>query len=111
MGIVLDKLGTDGAECSRRMWSGRKVPGAIRSAVNSRDLQLKCARVLHETLLVPVLTYGSVTVLWNEKERSRIRAVGMDNLRGLFGVRKMESSECTDKRAVRRDKGGRRKGF
>ena len=37
--------------------------------------------VLHKTLLVPVLTYGSETMLWKEKERSRVRAVQMDNLR------------------------------
>ena len=43
--------------------------------------------VLHETLLVPVLTYGSETMLWKEKEISRIRTVQMDNLRGLLGIR------------------------
>ena len=32
--------------------------------------------VLYETLLVPVLMYGSETRVWKEKERSRIRAVG-----------------------------------
>ena len=36
--------------------------------------------VLHESLLVPPLMYGSETMIW--KERSRIRAVQMDNLRG-----------------------------
>ena len=46
--------------------------------------------VLHETLLVPVLMYGNETMLWNEKERSRIRAVQMDNLRGLLGIRRMD---------------------
>ena len=46
--------------------------------------------VLHETLLVPVLMYDSETMLWKEKERSRIRAVQMDNLRGLLGIRKMD---------------------
>ena len=45
------------------MTSGRRVADAIRSLVNSRDLQLECARVLHETLLVPVLMYGSETLL------------------------------------------------
>ena len=64
--------------------------GAIRSLVNARDLQLECARVLHETLLVPVLIYGSETMLWKEKERSRTRAVQMDNLRGLLGIRRMD---------------------
>ena len=60
-----------GAECSRKVASGRRVEGAIRSLVNGKDLQLECVRVLHDTLLVPVLMYGSETVLWKEKERSR----------------------------------------
>ena len=46
--------------------------------------------VLHETLLVPVLMYGSETMLWKEKERSSFRAVQMDNLRGLLGIRRMD---------------------
>ena len=51
------------------------VAGGIKSLVNARDLQLECARVLHEALLVPVLMYGSETMLLKEKETSRIRAV------------------------------------
>ena len=38
---------------------GRRVAGAIRSLINARVLQLDCARVLLESLLVPVLIYGS----------------------------------------------------
>ena len=53
-------------------------------------MKLKCARVLQETLLVPVLMYGSDTMLWKEKERSRIRAIQMDSLRGLLGIRRMD---------------------
>ena len=34
--------------------------------------------------------YGSETMLWKEKERSRVRAVQMDNLRGLLGIRRMD---------------------
>ena len=52
----MDEAGTDGAECSR------KVASAIRSLVNARDLQIECARVLHKTLLVPVLKYLSMAV-------------------------------------------------
>ena len=37
LGCVLDKLGRDGAECSR------KVTLSIRSLVNARDLQHECA--------------------------------------------------------------------
>ena len=55
-----NKSGVDWAECSRR------VAGAIRSLVN-----------------------GSQTMLWKENERSRIRVVLMDNLRGLLGIRRI----------------------
>ena len=34
LGCVLDEAGTDGAECSRKVTSGRKVTGAIWSLVN-----------------------------------------------------------------------------
>ena len=46
LGCILDK-----AEGCREVASGRRVGGAIRSLVNARDLQLECARILHETLL------------------------------------------------------------
>ena len=50
----------------------RRVAGTIRSVVDARDMQLECARVLHEILFVPVLMYDSETILWKEKERSRV---------------------------------------
>ena len=71
LGCVLDESGTDRAECSRKVASGRKVGGASRSLVNARDLEFECARGLHEALLEPVLLYSSETMLWKEKERSR----------------------------------------
>ena len=45
---------------------------------------------MHETSLVPVLMYGSETKLWKQKERSRIRVIQMDNLRGLLGIRMVD---------------------
>ena len=48
------------------MVSGRSVAGVIRSLVNARDLLLECALVLHGKLLVPVLMYGSETMVWKE---------------------------------------------
>ena len=52
-------------------------------------MQVEYARVLHETLLVPVM-YGSETMLRKEKERSRIRSVQAVNFRGFLGIRRME---------------------
>ena len=86
----MDESGTDEAYCSRKMVSGRRVAGAIRSLVNAMSLELECARVLHDSLLMPVLTNGSEIMIWREKERFRIKTVQMDNLRGLLGIRGMD---------------------
>ena len=49
-------------------------------------LQLVYARILNEGLLVPFVMYGNETRVWRKKERSRIRAVDMDSVRGLLGI-------------------------
>ena len=90
LGSVLDESSADEVECSRKVASGRRVAGANRFLVNARSLQLECARVLQEALLVPIPIYGSETMLWKEKERSRIWAVQMDNFRRLLGIRRMD---------------------
>ena len=46
-------------QCHRKMVSGRKVAGAIRSLVNDR--------ALHEIWLIPVFMHGSETMVWKEK--------------------------------------------
>ena len=46
-------------------------------------------KVLHEGLLMPVLLYGSETMLWRQKQWPRIRAVQMDNFKGLFGIQRI----------------------
>ena len=37
-----------------------------------------------------LLLHVSATVIWKKEERSRVMAIKMDNLRGLFGIRKMD---------------------
>ena len=59
--------GTYGAGCCRRVANGGKVIGGTRSLVNARGLQLECARVLHEALLMLVLLYGSETIVGGRK--------------------------------------------
>ena len=72
------------------MARGRRVACVIRSLVNTRSLQLKYAKVLHESLLVPILTHDSERRILREKEKSRSRAVQMDNLKGLLGIKRMD---------------------
>ena len=45
---------------------------------------------LHETLLLPVVMFGSEKIIWKEKGRCSIRVVQMDNLRGLLGNRRKD---------------------
>ena len=101
---VLSEAGTDGAVCSRKGASGRRVAGAIRTIVNARDLQIESC-MKH---CLYILTYGNETMLWKEKERSRIRAVQMDKLRGLLGIRKMNRvPNAWIKRVVQSNEGSR----
>ena len=44
LGCILEKSGTDEVECIRKVVSGRRVAGVIRSLVNARSLQLQYAR-------------------------------------------------------------------
>ena len=57
---------------------------------NFENILYKCMRVLLEGLFVPLLLYGSETMIWREKERSRINTVQIDNLRGLLGIKSMD---------------------
>ena len=70
--MCFGESGTDGEECHRNVASGIRVAGTIRTLVNARNLQPKYARVLHESLFVPFVMYGNVTMIWKVKERSRL---------------------------------------
>ena len=39
---------------------------------------------------MPFLAHGSKKMIWREKERFRIRALQMDDLRGLLGIRRVD---------------------
>ena len=56
--------------------------------------------------LVSLLLYGSETMVWKKKERSRIRAVQMDNLRVWLGIRRMERALNARMRIVWSDEVG-----
>ena len=64
-------------------------------------MQLECARALHETLLVPVLMYGSEKMIWKEKEKSlELDRVPNARIRELYGVTK-EVDESIDEGVLR----------
>ena len=44
---------------------------------------------MQETLVVPVLMYGSKAMLWKEKKKSRIRDAQINIIKGLVGIRRV----------------------
>ena len=70
LGYVLNESGTD----DRKVASGRKVAGVLRSLVNGRGLQLSVQRcfISHCSCLFCCM---AKTMIWRENDRSRIRAV------------------------------------
>ena len=77
----MDQSGTYKADYHRKVASGIRGAGAVKYLPNARSLQFECARLLHASLLVPVLTYDSETMVWKVKERLSIR--------GLLCIRRM----------------------
>ena len=63
--------------------------------------------MLHESLLVPVLLYGSETLIWREKERSRIKAMQMEYPGGFLDIRRTDSVLNAQIRVVRSGERGR----
>ena len=90
LGSIVNDKGTDESDCNKRVVNGRKTAGMIRSLVNKRCLSQNCAKILHEKMLVPTLLYGSECMVWKPKERWKIQAVQMDNLRGMLGVKRVD---------------------
>ena len=64
--------------------------GTIRQLLNVRSLYFERAIELYEVLFVPVLLYGCETMVWMEKESSKIRPLRMDIYRHLLGVRRID---------------------
>ena len=53
-------------------------------------MQLESAKALHKTLFVPLLTHDSETLIWKEKEKSRIKVAHIDTPIGFLSIKKVD---------------------
>ena len=60
--------------------------GELGSALNGRGMSMEVKRYLRNSIVVPMLAYGSEVWKWNGAEQSKIRAVEMMYLRAVIGV-------------------------
>ena len=86
----MDESGTDEANCRRKVASEKRVAGAIRILAKLGVCSLSVLASCMSHCWCMFLRMVAIKMKWNEKERSRIWDVQMDNLRGLLGIRRMD---------------------
>ena len=77
-------------ETRERAVQGRKVIGSLGRMMRERTVSSEVKKGLRDGIIVPTLTYASETWVWNERQRSRIRAVEISFLRSACGVSRMD---------------------
>ncbi len=72
------------------------VTGSLARVMKGRNVSSEVKRGLSNSILLPTLTCGSETWMWNRAQQSRVCAVEMSYLRGACGVTRWEgeSNEC-----------------
>ena len=100
LGSVLEKRGDCMNEINHRVLQGRTVAYVAGNMVKKHNLSLESARALYESLLAPTILYGSETLYMKEQEKSRVRAIEMDYLRKIVGVRRTDKVRNTMVREI-----------
>ncbi len=101
MGTVLCNHREMDGEIRERAVKGRSVIGSLARVMKGRNVSMEVKRGLKNSILLPTLTYGSETWMWNMAQQSRVCAVEMSYLRGVCGVTRWEgeSSESVYERS------------
>ncbi|WP_435362543.1 hypothetical protein, partial [Klebsiella pneumoniae] len=82
LGSLMSKDGSLEDEVRERVQQGRKVAGSLRAVLRNREVSMDVKRSLHDSIVIPTLTYGSEAWTMQEAYKSRVRAVEMSYLRG-----------------------------
>ncbi len=75
-------------EVREKALQGKKAMESLEPVMKDR---IKVKKALHDSITVPTLTYASETWTWNERQRSRIKAVEMSYLRGACSLNRIDS--------------------
>ncbi len=74
---------------------GRSVVGSLAGIMKGRNVSMDVKRGLKNSILLPILTYGSENWTWNGAQQSSVRAVEMSYLRGACGVSRWDGLSNT----------------
>ena len=82
----MSKDGSLEDEVRERVQQGRKVAGSLKAVIKNREVNMDVKRSLHDSIVIPTLTYENEAWTMQERYRSRVRAVEMNYLREACGV-------------------------
>jgi len=107
LGSLFERNGRIDSEVERRVNAGRRVLGAMKGVVKNQTVSKEAKVAVYKSVVVPTLMYGSEAWTWNKCHKSRLNAVGMDYLRGVCNVTRMDRvrntvirEECAVKMSV-----------
>ncbi len=69
VGTVLSKHGEMEGEVRERAVKGRSVIGSLARVMKGRSVSMEVKRCLRNSILLPTLTYGSETRMWNRAQQ------------------------------------------
>ncbi len=81
--------------------------GSLAGVMKGRTVSMDVKRDLRNSILLPIITYGSENWTWSRAQQSRVRAVEMSYLRGACEVNKWGgvSNESVNERCGMRGRG------
>ncbi|MCP4337615.1 MAG: reverse transcriptase family protein, partial [Desulfobulbaceae bacterium] len=86
LGSVMSKDGGLEDEMQERVQQGKRVVGTLKSVTRNRAMSMEVKKTLHDSVVIPTLTYGSEAWTMTGRHKSRVRGVEMSYLRSACGV-------------------------
>ncbi|GBP58696.1 hypothetical protein EVAR_97099_1 [Eumeta japonica] len=79
-----------------RVSAGNKENGALLVNMNSKSVLQEARLAIQNEVLIPTLTYGNESWVWQKKNESRISAVEMRSLRSMCEVSRKDICRNSD---------------
>ena len=91
LGVILDEHGNQEQDINRRIESTNKLFYTLKNKIiRQREINRNTKLKIYKTIYRPILTFGCESWILTEKIKSKIRAIEMKFLRGIYGVSIMD---------------------
>ncbi len=86
LGSVMSKDGGMEDEMQERVQQGKRVVGRLKAVTRNRAMRMELKKTLHDSVVIPTLTYGSEAWTMMGRHKSRVRGVELSYLRSTCEV-------------------------